>query len=65
MKKNQEVVVKTPKEYRIKMSKEEKIYQGTIAFLVGLVVLACLIPFLYVVGMSFTSEGEMVPETIS
>lgn len=52
--------VKVPKENRIKMSKEEKLYQFCIALLVGIVVLCCLIPFLYVVGMSFTSEGEMI-----
>ncbi len=45
---------------KIKMSKEEMIYQAAIALLVTLVVLVCVIPFLYVVGMSFTSEGEMI-----
>lgn len=48
------------KSTKIKMSAEEKIYQGVIAAIVGLAVLLCLIPFLYVVGMSFTSEGEMI-----
>lgn len=52
--------VKTPKGSRIKMSREEKIYQTAIAVLVGLVVLTCLIPLMYVIGMSFTSEGEMI-----
>ncbi|MDY4668753.1 MAG: carbohydrate ABC transporter permease [Oliverpabstia sp.] len=48
------------KSIKIKMSMEEKIYQAAIAAFVGIVVLLCLIPFLYVVGMSFTSEGEMI-----
>lgn len=48
------------KSTKIKMFAEEKIYQGVIAAFVGLAVLLCLIPFLYVVGMSFTSEGEMI-----
>lgn len=48
------------KSTKIKMSAEEKIYQGVIAAFVGLAVLLCLISFLYVVGMSFTSEGEMI-----
>lgn len=48
------------KSTKIKMSAEEKIYQGVIAAFVGLAVLLCLIPLLYVVGMSFTSEGEMI-----
>ena len=50
------------KSIKIKMSMEEKIYQAAIAAFVGIVVLLCLIPFLYVVGMSFTSEGEMIAE---
>lgn len=40
------------------MSREEIAYQIFIAVVVGLLVLCCLIPFLYVVGMSFTSEGR-------
>ena len=48
------------KSTKIKMSAEEKIYQGVIAAFVSFAVLLCLIPFLYVVGMSFTSEGEMI-----
>lgn len=48
------------KSIKIKMSMEEKIYQAAIVAFVGIVVLLCLIPFLYVVGMSFTSEGEMI-----
>ena len=49
-----------PKGIKIKMSREEIAYQIFIAVVVGLLVLCCLIPFLYVVGMSFTSEGEMI-----
>lgn len=47
-----------PKGIKIKMSREEIAYQIFIAVVVGLLVLCCLIPFLYVVGMSFTSEGD-------
>lgn len=42
-----------PKGIKIKMSREEIAYQIFIAVVVGLLVLCCLIPFLYVVGMSF------------
>ncbi len=45
---------------RIKMSKEELIYQTTIGFILIAILLCCIIPFLYVVGMSLTSEGEMI-----
>lgn len=54
-----------PKGIKIKMSREEIAYQIFIAVVVGLLVLCCLIPFLYVVGMSFTSEGEMTSEISS
>lgn len=49
-----------PKGTKIKISREEKIYQCIIAVIVGLVVVSCVVPFLYVIGMSFTSEGEMI-----
>lgn len=45
---------------KIRLSGEEKLYQCAIAIIVGLVVVVCLVPFLYVIGMSFTSEGEMI-----
>lgn len=45
---------------KIKLTIDEKIYQTVITIIVGTVVLACLFPLLYVVGMSFTSEGEMI-----
>lgn len=44
----------------VQMTKEDKIYQVVITVIVSIVVLCCLIPFLYVVGMSFSSEGEMI-----
>ncbi len=50
----------TPRSNRIKMSKEELIYQIVISTILILVLICCVIPFLYVVGMSFTSEGEMI-----
>lgn len=45
---------------KIKMSKEELIYQVVIALIVGIVVVACVVPLLYVVGMSLTSQGEIM-----
>lgn len=44
----------------VQMTKEDKIYQVVITVIVSIVVLCCLLPFLYVVGMSFSSEGEMI-----
>jgi len=38
----------------------EFFYQALICALVGLLTLLCLFPLIYVVGMSFTSEGEMI-----
>ena len=52
--------VSVPRGSRIKMSREEKIYQACIAIVVGLVTVVCILPLLYVVGMSLTSEGEMI-----
>jgi putative aldouronate transport system permease protein len=45
---------------KIKLSSDEKRYQILISIIVGIIVLACLFPLIYVVGMSFTSEGEMI-----
>ncbi|MCR5754122.1 MAG: carbohydrate ABC transporter permease [Acetatifactor sp.] len=45
---------------KIKLSKEEFIYQVVISTVLVIVLICCVIPFLYVVGMSFTSEGEMI-----
>lgn len=45
---------------KIKLTKEEKIYQVIIMIVVGLITLCCLFPLLYVIGMSITSEGEMI-----
>jgi len=45
---------------RIKMTTGDRIYQTVIYTVVTLITLACLLPLLYVVGMSFTSEGEMI-----
>ena len=44
----------------IKLSREEKIYQAVIITLIVLFLIICIVPFLYVLGMSFTSEGEMI-----
>lgn len=45
---------------KIKMSKEELTYQICIAVVVAIFVVLCIFPFIYVVGMSFTSYGEML-----
>lgn len=45
---------------KIKLTKEELIYQVCISLFVLLVVFVCVVPFMYVVGMSLTSEGEMI-----
>jgi len=52
--------VKTVQGNKIKMSREELAYQIFIAAVVALVVAVCIVPFFYVVGMSFTSLGEMI-----
>jgi putative aldouronate transport system permease protein len=38
----------------------EKIYQAVICVFVGILCLACLFPLVFILGMSFTSEGEMI-----
>lgn len=45
---------------KIKLSHDEKIYQVIIWIFVGIITLSCIVPFLYVIGMSFTSQGEMI-----
>jgi putative aldouronate transport system permease protein len=38
----------------------ERFYQFVVCGLVGILSLMCLFPLIYVLGMSFTSEGEMI-----
>lgn len=45
---------------RIKMSKQELWYQMVINAIMAVVLVACIVPMLYVLGMSFSSEGEMI-----
>ncbi|AUS97630.1 hypothetical protein CDQ84_08685 [Clostridium thermosuccinogenes] len=45
---------------RIKLSKSDLVYQIIIFTVVGIVAFICVFPLLYVVGMSLTSEGEMI-----
>lgn len=45
---------------RIKLSTADRVFQVFNHALVGLVTLACLFPLIYVIGMSFTTEAEMV-----
>lgn len=42
------------------MSKQELIYQIVIHTIMVLVLITCIVPLLYVLGMSFSSEGEMI-----
>ena len=44
----------------IKLTREEKIYQIVISTIMILVLLCCIVPLFYVVGMSLSSEGEMI-----
>lgn len=43
-----------------RLSGEEKLYQIFITALITLVLIVCILPLLYVVGMSLTSEAEMM-----
>lgn len=61
MKSSKETIkFKTPRENRIKMSKQELIYQVVINLVMVAVLVTCVVPLLYVLGMSFSSEGEMM-----
>lgn len=45
---------------KIKLTHAERIYQTIIIIVVGLVTLSCLFPLIYVIGMSFTGQAEMI-----
>ena len=45
---------------KIKLTHAERLYQAIIIIIVGLVTLTCLFPLIYVIGMSFTGQAEMV-----
>ena len=45
---------------RIKLTLGDKVYQIVICTVVGLITVMCLFPLLYVIGMSMTSEGELL-----
>ena len=45
---------------RIRMTTEDKIYQVIIYTIVTLVTLTCFLPLIYVLGMSFSTYGELV-----
>lgn len=51
---------RTPKENRIKMSRQEWTYQIVINIIMVLVLVICVVPLFYVLGMSLSSEGEML-----
>ncbi len=52
--------VTIPKQNRIRMTKEDKIYQVIIYTIVTLFTIVCFIPLLYVIGMSLCSYQELV-----
>lgn len=45
---------------RIKMTTADKVFQVIIHIFVSLITLACLFPLIYIIGMSFTTEAEMM-----
>ena len=45
---------------KIKLTHAERLYQTIIIIIVGLVTLSCVFPLIYVIGMSFTGQAEMV-----
>ena len=45
---------------RIKLSNADRVYQFIIISIVGLFTFLCVFPLFYVVGMSLTSEGELI-----
>ena len=49
---------------RIRMTREEMVYQIIINIIMVLVVLCCVVPLLYVIGMSLSSEGEMLEKKL-
>ena len=48
------------KRNRIRMTRADVVYQVVIYTIVTLFTICCVIPLLYVIGMSLTSEGEMI-----
>ena len=44
----------------IKLGKSEAFYQTIIHIIVGLVTIFCIFPLIYAIGMSFTTEAEMM-----
>ena len=45
---------------KIRLTVGDRVYQAFIYVIVGFVTLICLFPLFYVIGMSLTSEGEMI-----
>lgn len=45
---------------RIKLTTGERVFQVAVHVIVGLVTLSCIFPLVYVIGMSFTTEMEMM-----
>ncbi len=57
---NKRIRTSDDRKNKIKMTRGDRIYQIIIFTLVTLITLSCIVPLLYVLGMSFTSEGEMI-----
>ena len=54
-----ELLRRNHRKNRIRMTTEDRIYQIVIYLLVTIITLLCLIPLIYVIGMSFTSLMEL------
>lgn len=45
---------------KIRMTTAERVYQVILWIILTIVIIVCIVPFIYVVGMSFTSQGELI-----
>ncbi len=60
MKREKQKKVNIPRGSKIRMSRQEWTYQIVINVVMVLVLVICVVPLLYVIGMSLSSEGEMM-----
>ncbi len=60
MKREKQKKVNVPRGSKIRMSRQEWTYQIVINVVMVLVLVICVVPLLYVIGMSLSSEGEMM-----
>ena len=52
--------LKIQRRNRIKLSAADRVYQTAIVFIVGLFTALCVFPLIYVIGMSLTTEYELI-----